>query len=179
MDFTETYKAMEECVTLGLAKSLGLSNFNSEQIDKILAMATVKPVVNQVECHVYFNQKKLIQFCKERGIVVIAYSPLGAPGGMFTERDCPNLLQDVVIKSIALQKGRTPAQIALRYLMQCGVAAIPKSVNKSRLRDNINIFDFTLTPLEMAAIDALNLDNRLVPFLGADKDRNYPFNIPF
>ncbi|KAJ9593082.1 hypothetical protein L9F63_027677 [Diploptera punctata] len=127
VDYVDTWKAMEECVKLGLTKSIGLSNFNSKQIQRVLDIATIKPVVNQVECHPYLNQKKLINFCKKKNIVVTAYSPFGGPASIAEGNpNAPNPLLDPKIKAIGDKRGKSTAQVILRYLIQCGVVPIPK-----------------------------------------------------
>ncbi|XP_021917010.1 aldose reductase-like isoform X1 [Zootermopsis nevadensis] len=181
VDYVDTWKAMEECVKLGLAKSIGLSNFNSQQIQRVLDVATIKPVVNQVECHPYFNQSKMIAFCKERGIVVTAYAPFGRPGSTvnYIRHDVAPLLQDTKLQEIATKRDKTVAQVILRYLIQHGVVPIPKSSNKSRLQENFDVFNFELTPVEISSIDALNSDSRIFTYsLFADL-KDYPFNTEF
>ncbi|KDR21030.1 1,5-anhydro-D-fructose reductase [Zootermopsis nevadensis] len=181
VDYLDTWKVMEECVKLGLTKSVGLSNFNSEQIQRVLDVATIKPVVNQVECHPYFNQSKMIAFCKERGIVVTAYAPFGRPGSTvnYIRHDVAPLLQDTKLQEIATKRDKTVAQVILRYLIQHGVVPIPKSSNKSRLQENFDVFNFELTPVEISSIDALNSDSRIFTYsLFADL-KDYPFNTEF
>lgn len=116
-DYVDTWKQMEKCVELGLTKSIGLSNFNSVQVDRVVKAATIQPVMNQVECHPYLNQKKLTQFCKERGILITAYSPLGSGARSSAKPEDPVLLKDKQIGEIAQKMGKTPAQIILRYLV--------------------------------------------------------------
>lgn len=113
---------MEKCVKLNLTKSIGLSNFNSEQVNRILDVAKIKPVINQVECHVNLNQKKLRNFCKERGITITAYSPFGAPntpgsntGFKSTEKVA---LDSPVIEQISKKYNKSRYQVALRYLVR-------------------------------------------------------------
>lgn len=106
---------MEECVNLGLTKSIGISNFNSEQIDRLYQAAKIKPVCNQVEVNPNFNQKDLIDFCKQRGIVVVAYSPLGRPESS-NGKNKPAISDEKVI-DIAKKHNKTPAQIVLNYLV--------------------------------------------------------------
>ncbi|XP_069679073.1 aldo-keto reductase family 1 member B1-like [Periplaneta americana] len=178
VDYVDTWKAMEDCFKLGLAKSIGLSNFNSQQIQRILDVATIKPVVNQVECHPYLNQSKLIEFCKQRGIVITAFCPLGSPG-VLAGPDSPSPLKDPKILEIANKHKKTVAQTILRYLIQHGVVPIPKSSHKKRLEENFNVFDFKLTPEEVAAIDSLNRNIRICPYVEATKHKDYPFNIEF
>ncbi|GFG35858.1 hypothetical protein Cfor_07266 [Coptotermes formosanus] len=160
VDYVETWKAMEKCVELGLTKSIGVSNFNSEQIQQLLKVATVKPVTNQVECHPYLTQNKLIAFCKERDIVITAYCPLGSPNSI-ANAESPAPLKDPKIQELAKKYNKSPAQIVLRYLIQHGTVPIPKSSNKKRLQENIDIFNFELSEQDVAAIDSLNRNARI------------------
>lgn len=109
---------MEECVKLGLTKSIGLSNFNSQQIDRILSIAQIKPVMNQIECHPNLNQKKLRDFCKQRDIVITAYSPLGSPKHNWAKPTDPQVaIEASEILEISKKYEKTPAQVVLRYLV--------------------------------------------------------------
>ncbi|KAK7585882.1 hypothetical protein V9T40_000061 [Parthenolecanium corni] len=159
VSFTETWKAMEECVRSGLAKSIGVSNFNKSQLDRLLKAAKVKPVVNQVECHPYLNQKELIEFCKKHKIVVMAYSPLFAPNRNFFNS---NIFQDEIITRMANKYDKCNAQIVLRYLIQLGVVPIPKSEKPLRLKQNLNVFDFEIDVDDMRIIEKLNQNKRCV-----------------
>ncbi|KDR21031.1 hypothetical protein L798_04544, partial [Zootermopsis nevadensis] len=167
VDYVDTWKTMEDCVRLRLTKSIGLSNFNSKQIQRVLDVATIKPVVNQIECHPYLNQTKLIKFCKEKGIVVTGYSPFGGPTSIapLHKGESPEPLKDPKIKEVADKYGKTTAQIILRYLIQHGIVPIPKSSNKNRLQENIDIFNFELVPEDVAAMDALNRNKRICDFI--------------
>lgn len=118
VDFIETWKGMEQCFKLGLTKSIGLSNFNSQQIDRILSIAKIKPVINQIECHPNLNQKKLINFCKERDIAITAYSPLGSPKRLWAKPDDSQVAIDhPIIAKIGEKYKKSPAQVVLRYLV--------------------------------------------------------------
>lgn len=108
---------MEKCVQLGLTKSIGISNFNSQQIERVVKNAKIKPVNNQVEAHLYLNQKKLLEVCKKYDIVVTAYSPLGSPERPGLSPDKPKLLENPTLLKIAKELNKTPGQIALRYLV--------------------------------------------------------------
>lgn len=180
VDYLETYRGMEKLVDIGLVKSIGVSNFNSEQVQRILDNCRIKPVTNQVECNTSINQKKLIQFCKERDVVVTAYSPLTRPH--YYEKDPtlpkPALLDDRVI-AMGKKYNKSSAQIVLRYLVQLGAVPIPKSSNEGRIKENINIFDFNLTAEEMLLMDSFNTGQRTVPFALCTKHKHFPFNIEF
>lgn len=176
IDYLETWKGMEECVRQGLTRSIGISNFNSEQINRLLESAKIAPVNNQFEININVNQEKLIDFCKKRNITVTGYSPLGQPGN---SAGIGNKLDSSVVLKIAKKYNKTPAQVALRYVFQFGVALIPKSVTKSRIKENMEFFDFTLTSDEMNAIRQLGTGERVAGFPIAKNFKYYPFNIPF
>ncbi|KAI4503123.1 hypothetical protein M0802_002167 [Mischocyttarus mexicanus] len=175
-DYLETWKGMEECVQQGLTRSIGVSNFNSEQIARLLKVAKVIPVNNQVEVSVNLNQENLINFCKKYNIVVSGYSPLGRPGNRLGIK---NSLDNPVVIKIAEKYKKTSAQIALRYVYQQGAAVIPKSVTKNRIKENMEIFDFELTTNEMTAIKAIATGDRVAPALEARDHKYFPFSIPF
>uniref|UniRef100_A0A8C6JJD4 alcohol dehydrogenase (NADP(+)) n=2 Tax=Melopsittacus undulatus TaxID=13146 RepID=A0A8C6JJD4_MELUD len=187
-DYKDTWKAMEKLVEKGLVKAIGLSNFNSRQIDDILSVATVKPAVLQVECHPYLAQNELIAHCQKRGLVVTAYSPLGSPDRMWKHPDEPVLLEEPGIKKLAEKYSKSPAQVMLRWQVQRKVVAIPKSVTPARIQQNLQVFDFSLTEEEMSHIGSLNKNWRyIVPMITVDgklvaRDAghpHYPFNDPY
>ncbi|XP_053689653.1 aldo-keto reductase family 1 member B1-like isoform X1 [Sabethes cyaneus] len=175
VDFVDTYKAMEKLVELGLAKSIGISNCNSKQVERILAIAKIKPVVNQIECHPYLAQTKLSPFCTSRGIVITAYSPLGSPNRPWAKPDDPQLMEDPKIVTIAKKYGKTSAQILIRYQIQRGHVVIPKSVNKSRIQSNFEVFDFELTEDDIKLITSFDCNGRLVPISSAAGHPYHPF----
>ncbi|MGA9466309.1 MAG: aldo/keto reductase [Exiguobacterium marinum] len=149
--FVETYKALEQLYEEGRVRAIGVSNFEIEHLEQIIQSCSIVPAVNQVEIHPYLSQKDLIAFCKRYDIQIQAWSPL------MKGREA---LEDDTIVEIANRHGKSPAQVILRWHLQNGVAVIPKSVTPSRIKENIQVFDFTLTNEEMAAIDALNRDER-------------------
>ena len=174
--FKTTWKVMEDCVEKGLTKSIGLSNFNSKQLSEVLSDCKIKPVVNQVECHPYLNQTKLSDFCKERDVVITAYSPLGSPDRPWAKPGDAQLFEDLKLKQIADKYKKTVAQVLLRYQVDRGHAVIPKSVTKSRIEENFKIFDFSLTADDISVINSLDCNGR-VCHLDWIKDHSlYPFN---
>ncbi|KAF2888023.1 hypothetical protein ILUMI_18150, partial [Ignelater luminosus] len=175
-DYIDTWKAMEELHRKGLAKSIGISNFNKRQVERLLENCTIVPVTNQVECHPYLNQKKLIEFCTSRGIIITAYSPLGSKNSPWAKPGDVWLLDDPRLKPIAEKLRKTPAQIVLRYQIQRGLITIPKSINKNRMAENMQIFDFELSSDDMAHINSFNCNKRLCPFVEFKDHKYYPFN---
>jgi D-xylose reductase len=158
----ETWHAMEELLRAGFVRNIGVSNFNISLLRDMLAYAEARPAVLQVEMHPYLAQEKLVRFCNLEKIAVTAFSPLGAPSyvplGMATEGD--SVLNEPVVRDAAAAHAKTPAQIVLRWAVQRGTAAIPKTARPERLRENLAIFDFELSASEMDAIGALNRNRR-------------------
>lgn len=167
---------MERLVELGWVKSIGVSNFNSEQIARLLRVARIVPVVNQVECSPTINQKKLTKFCADRNIVITGFCPLGHPS---PASRTPAFMYDSRVRAIADKYNKTPAQIGLRYLHELGVIPIPKSVRKQRMIENISIFDFTLTEDDRKIMDSFNTGERLVAMYDARKSPYWPYGIKF
>ena len=141
---TDTWMEMEKLVEKGLVKDIGVSNFNSKQIQDIIDKGNIKPVTNQVECHPYLSQSKLIEFCKQRDILVTAYCPLGTPNRPWAKPNEPKMLDDPTLICVAEAHEKTPAQIILRWQIERGLVVIPKSVNTCRITQNFELFDFNL-----------------------------------
>lgn len=184
VDYVDTYKAMEKLIDTGLVRSIGVSNFNSEQIDRLLANCTIKPVTNQVEVGPSITQKKLTKFCKDRDIVITGFSPLGRPYASDLFPNAPKLaFLDPRVIAIGEKYGKTGAQVVLRYLYQLGVVLIPKSSNKQRMKENIEIFDFALTEEEVAVLETFDIGVKTTsPFSreGTTMDHKYcPTKIDF
>jgi methylglyoxal/glyoxal reductase len=156
-----TWKAMEKLLERGRVKSIGVSNHLRPHLDELLAAAGSVPSVNQFEYHPYLQRKALVEFCRAKGIVPEAWSPLMAGGAV---------LRDPQLSEIARRHGRTVAQIVLRWDVQSGVVTIPKTTHPERMQENAGIFNFTLSAAEMATIAALDRDERS----GAD-----PMNVRF
>ena len=181
-DLIKLWASMEDMVELGKTKMIGVSNFNKNQISRILKTCRIKPVNNQVEVHAYLRNDEIVTFCKEQGISVCAYSPLGSPArrNLYKDTDPINLLEDPVILEISERYKKTPAQVLLRHLVQRGLVVIPKSGNPKRIQENFNIFDFNLDCEDFEKVE--NLDRNLrffdlsIPGLPVRKPHpEYPF----
>uniref|UniRef100_A0A1A9WEI6 NADP-dependent oxidoreductase domain-containing protein n=1 Tax=Glossina brevipalpis TaxID=37001 RepID=A0A1A9WEI6_9MUSC len=173
VDYVDTWKAMENLVDLGLTKGIGVSNFNAKQIDRILQTCRIRPVVNQVECHPGFNQKKLIEFCRERNIIIVAYSPLGRP---IPQEKWPPFVYDKTVIDLAKRYHKTSIQVCLNYLLHLGAVVIPKTVKRERLLENFYCFDFQLNEDDIKVMDSYHTGQRLITFPGAHNHKFYPFH---
>ncbi|KAL4381441.1 hypothetical protein AHAS_Ahas04G0133800 [Arachis hypogaea] len=142
LDIPATWKAMEALYESGKAKAIGVSNFSCKKLGELLQVARVPPAVNQVECHPLWQQHKLKAFCKSKGVHFSAYSPLGSPGSWIKGE----ILKEPVLIDIAKQLNKTPAQVALRWGIQSGHSVLPKSVNESRMKENLSLFDWSIPP---------------------------------
>ena len=158
----ETWGAMEELIWAGIVRRIGVCNCSTALLRDLLAGARIPPAVLQVELHPLLAQEKLLRFCREQGIAVTAFSPLGAPSyvplGMARPEE--SLLDHPLIRDTASACGRTPAQVLLRWGVQRGTSVIPKTSRRERLKENLDLFDFTLTGPQMAAISALDRGQR-------------------
>jgi len=178
IDITETWLGMEDCQKAGLCKSIGLSNFNVEQTKEIMAMATIKPVLNQVESHPWLVQTELLAYLKEAGVAMQAYSPLGAPKRPWVKEDDPVLLDDASIKAIAEKHAKSPAQVCIRFQVQRGVIPLPKSVTESRIQSNLDVFNFELSAEEMKTLEGLDKgkEGRACHLRTMTHLKHYPFS---
>jgi D-xylose reductase len=158
----ETWAAMEEVVTAGLVRHIGVCNYNTALLRDLLNSARVRPAVLQVELHPYLTQERLVRFAQEEGIAVTAFSPLAAQSYHSIGMAAPgeSVLNEPVVRAVAERCGRTPAQVVLRWGVQRGTAVAPKTTRAERLAENLALFDFVLTPEEMKAISALDRGRR-------------------
>lgn len=175
-DILETWSVMEELVDVGLTKSIGVSNFNTTQLDHILDNSRIKPVNNQVEVHPHCLNKRLIEHCKSRNVVVTGYSPLGAPGRQVESIDERFVIMEPAIRRIAMKHRRTPAQVLLRYQYQIGTAAIPKSITRDRIITNFDIFNFNLDADDVNDIESIDYQFRTLANRQYSHHPNYPFH---
>ncbi|WP_432140536.1 aldo/keto reductase [Streptomyces sp. bgisy084] len=152
--YIETYQALEKIYADGRAKAIGVSNFYPEYLERLLGETSVVPAVNQIELHPQFPQAASRAFHARHNIVTEAWSPIGQGKG---------LLEHPALVELAAKHGKTPAQIVLRWHIQLGNVAIPKSVTPSRIAENIDIFDFELDDADLTALAGLDTGTRLGP----------------
>jgi diketogulonate reductase-like aldo/keto reductase len=152
VDYLDTYKAMEPLVREGLTRDIGVSNFNSRQVQRVLENCSVKPAVNQIEIHPYLPNEKLVKFCQEKEVRVMAYAPLASPDRPWAPSGEPILVEDPRLKAIAAKYNKSPAQVIFRWLLQRDIIIIPKSGTPSRIVENFNVFDFKLSAEDISAM---------------------------
>ena len=156
---TNTWKGMEAALEQGLTKHIGVSNFNENQLKEIMATAVHQPEMNQVEMHPFLQQEALQSFCVKNDILLTAYAPLGS---LVDENSTLRLLESDTIKNIANARNISPAQVALAYTMQRGIAVIPKSIHEARLLQNLETLNHTLTVEDMALLKDLDKGHRFI-----------------
>jgi len=158
----ETWAGMEELVSAGLVRQIGVCNYNSGLLIDLMAYASIPPAMLQIESHPFLTQEKLIRLAKEMGMAVTAFSPLGALSYVSLDMatDADTVLTATPVVEAANRVGRTPAQVVLRWGVQRGTSIIPKTTRPERLRENLALFDFELNAEEMQAISALNQNRR-------------------
>ncbi|CAL4067972.1 unnamed protein product, partial [Meganyctiphanes norvegica] len=178
IDYTETWEGMQDCVDAGIVKSIGVSNFDAKQVDRILDMCKIKPVINQFECHPYLNRKELVSHCQRKTVAVTAYSPFACPNRPWAKPTDPLLLDEPAIKGIAKKYNKSPAHVLIRYQIQRDIIVIPKSVTPSQIESNFQVFDFELTKDDMAKIDNLDCNGTICPKGMFDHHPNFPFKLP-
>jgi diketogulonate reductase-like aldo/keto reductase len=172
----EAYRALENLLAEGKVRAIGVSNFMPEHLERLLAKASIVPAVNQVEVHPYFQQRALQRLHAEHGIVTQAWSPIGgitAYGGGET-----SAFDDPTLREIGRQHGKSAAQVMLRWHVQEGRSAIPKSIKPARIAENFDVFDFELSVEQIAAIDGLDAGVRRGPEPDGITLDNYGIPIP-
>ena len=159
-DFDATvaaYQALQTLYEQGRVRAIGVSNFETAQLAELLARTDVVPAVNQIQVHPYFSEPEIRAFNLEHGILTEAWSPIGGVNRYSSDAaGTKDPLQDPVITALAAKYHKTPAQVILRWDIQLGICAIPKSVTPKRIAENIDIFDFALTAAEVSDISALD-----------------------
>lgn len=160
----ETWQAMEECVEQGLVRQIGVCNFSTKKLGDLLDQASIAPMMNQIELHPYLQQEDMLRFCRERDVLLTAYSPLGSvdrPKGM-KKQDEPSLLENPVIVEIGAKHKISTAQVLIGWALQRETVVIPKSVNQERLQQNLAAADVVLDDEDMQAIKSLDMKYRYV-----------------
>lgn len=157
-EYISTWKTFEKLVAAGKTRSIGLSNFKPAHINRLLAESSIRPVVNQIQLNPRTTRPEQRAYNTAQGIVTEAWSPLGAGN---------DLLENATLAAVAARYGKTPGQVVLRWHMELGIVAIPRSSNPGRITQNIDIFDFELTSDEIAAISALDTGEE--PGVDSDK----------
>lgn len=140
------WPGMERAHDRGLARSIGVSNYSVAQLDEVMSVAGTRPVVNQVQFNPFAYRRRLLDACEERDVAIEAYSPLGTGQHLADEK----------VGEIAGRLGRTPAQVLVRWAVQRGLVVLPKSAHRDRIEENAQVFDFTVSDDDMAALDALD-----------------------
>ncbi|KAI8023799.1 Non-functional NADPH-dependent codeinone reductase 2 [Camellia lanceoleosa] len=153
MDFKSVWEAMEECQNLGLTKFIGVSNFSCKKLQLLLATVKIPPAVNQVEMNPLWQQKKLREFCEKNGIHITAYSPLGAKGTIWGS---DKVMECEVLKQIAKARGKSVAQVCLRWVYEQGVGVLVKSFSEERMKENLQIFDWELSAQDSEMINQIS-----------------------
>ncbi|MBN9216026.1 MAG: aldo/keto reductase [Microbacterium sp.] len=172
----EAYRALETLLADGKARAIGVSNFMPHHLDALMETATVTPAINQVELHPYFTQPAVQAADAARGVVTQAWSPIG--GITFYRESNGSVLDDTTLAEIAAAHGKTPAQVMLRWHLQQGRSAIPKSTKPTRIAENFDVFDFELSGDELARIDALDTGHRGGPDPDAVDPSSWGLEVP-
>jgi diketogulonate reductase-like aldo/keto reductase len=173
------YNAAEQMLADGRARAIGVSNFSERHLENLISQTSVAPAVNQVELHPFFTQQALRDFHAANGIITQAWSPLGGVN-RYRPADADavqNPLEHATIVELASRYGKTPAQVVLGWHLEHGISAIPKSVKPQRIRENFDVFDFTLTTDEVTAIDALDTGRRGGPDPALINTERYPLRV--
>lgn len=171
----DTWRELERLVDDDLVKSIGVSNFNETQLDYIIDHARIKPVNNQIESNPHCLNKRLIEHCHSRNVVVTAHSPLGNPGHPQFNPESRLAINEANIRTVAQRHGRTPAQIMIRYQIQNGNVVIPKSDTRDRVITNFDVFNFRLSDDDIRLIESTGFHHRIEfeePFIG---HHQFPF----
>lgn len=174
VDLLDTWKAMEDLVSLGLCRRIGVSNFNTNQLERILTNCHIPPAMLQIETNANFPNQPLIDFAHTRGIPVTGYFTLGCPYLHFKRGVIP-LMEQSLILELAKRYGKTPAQIALRHGLQRSLCVIFKSKTPTRLAENLQVFDFELSKEDMRRLEELGGGSRVLKGAAMRRHPEFPF----
>ena len=161
----ETYRALEYLVNQGVIKSIGVSNFHEELCEELLKVCKIKPQVNQIETHIYFQEVKMNKYLKKKKIIHESWAPF-AEGYM-------NMLHDKVLIDIGKKHKKSVAQVILRFFIQKNIVVIPKSTNKSHIKENLEVFDFELDKEDIKRIESLDRKQQYSSFPSNMKVETY------
>jgi len=160
---SQTWGAMQDQKQSGLAKHIGVSNFNQAKLNELFAVGGQRPEMNQIELHPYLPQEPLVSFCKENGLLVTAYSPLGSPDSRAEKHaQDPKLLEDAVVKAIAKKHGASVGQVLIAWSIARDIAVIPKSVNEARIIENFAASTLILDSDDLAQLQFIGTQHRFV-----------------
>lgn len=157
----EIWEKLEQQVDAGRAKYIGLSNFKPEQIEVVLKNCRIKPVCLQNQVHMYAQQKELQEYCKKNDIIIVCYTPLGAPGR--ENGDKLDIIHNETVKNVAEKYNKSTAQVALRFLIDKHLVPVPKSWNPKRIKENFDVFDFKLSEEDLKILEELD-QNKTIGF---------------
>ncbi|XP_063835738.1 aldo-keto reductase AKR2E4-like [Ostrinia nubilalis] len=178
IDYVETWQGMIESRDLGLAKSIGVSNFNKAQLDRLSSLSRVKPSMLQVEINLNLQQPELLAYCKQKNIAVTGYTPFGSLLDSKARDDAPPpRVTEPALVAIAQKYNKTVPQVALRYEIELGVIPIPKSTNKHRIEQNIDVFDFSLSQQERDLLRSYDRRYRVIAVKHWEASPYYPFEV--
>ena len=163
MPLSQTWEAMQDQNKNGLAKHIGVSNFNQAKLAELFALPGQRPEMNQVELHPYLPQEKLVSFCKENGLLVTAYSPLGSPDSRAEKHQHdPKLLEDTLVRAIAEKHQVSIGQVLIAWSIAREIAVIPKSINQARILENFSASELILDAEDLAQLQAIGTNHRFV-----------------
>lgn len=176
VDYMETWQGMIDAQAQGLTKSIGVSNFNLKQLKRLMSLSSTKPAVLQIEINLTLQQPTVLAFCRSQDIKVMGYTPFGSLFYNKAKEDAPPpRIDDPNLVKIAEKYNKTVTQLTLRYLVELDVIPIPKSVTKSRLEQNFQVFDFTLSQQEKDLLKAFDKNYRTGLLKGWEDSPFYPF----
>ncbi|KAM3956226.1 aldo-keto reductase AKR2E4 isoform 1-T5 [Aphomia sociella] len=175
VDYMETWRGMEDAVQLGLTKSIGLSNFNKEQLQRVIKEGNIKPAALEIEVHLQIAQSELVSYAQSEGLVIMGYSPFGSLVMRFGLNLPGPKIDNPILVKIAQKYGKTTPQVVLRWLVDRKIVPIAKTVNPKRLTENLNIFDFQLEKHEIEQMYSFNEGIRYTLPSFWQNHPNYPF----
>ncbi|XP_050673715.1 aldo-keto reductase AKR2E4-like [Leptidea sinapis] len=177
IDYLETYRGLEAVLKKGLTRYIGVSNFNLDQMKRLLANCSVKPTSNQIQVNLNLLEDDLVKYCQENDVLVVSYTSFGSMISSRTSPGTPEPRWDSpIMHEMSKKYGKTASQIALRFLYQRGIATIPKSLTPSRIIENASIFDFNIDEADIATLEKFNCGYRTECPVFFQNYTHYPFD---